>query len=129
MDVLSILTDAYQGGQRVITGNPVEVFYGECLPGDAAIAAKLIKPHSEFYATTSSHITPAWKEADFDDRRAYLVCNKDAACPPEFQRYLMTASGVEWESVDIDADHSPFLSRTEQTADWIAQKAKQYSAM
>jgi pimeloyl-ACP methyl ester carboxylesterase len=46
-------------------------------------------------------------------RRAYVVCSDDHAIPPVLQRRMIAEHGVT-EVVELDTDHMPFLSSTDE---------------
>jgi hypothetical protein len=53
----------------------------------------------------------------------YVLCQRDRAIHPDFQRCMSTRAG---DVVTLDTDHSPFMSSPEQFADLldgIANKA------
>lgn len=103
-------------------GDPISSFYGECSRDDTSVAIAQLATHSRASFETSSAIVPAWKESAYDGKRAFLYCQKDGAIPLEFQKLMVESSGVDFGVAEIDADHSPFTSRTEQTAAWVAEK-------
>jgi pimeloyl-ACP methyl ester carboxylesterase len=89
-----------------------EVFYAECAPERATWALERLRgqPLVPF-------VTPVAR-GDGDGARpapAYVVATRDRAIPPALQR-RMAAEGGASEVVEIDADHSPFLSRTAELA-------------
>jgi pimeloyl-ACP methyl ester carboxylesterase len=45
--------------------------------------------------------------------RAYILCARDRAIPPALQRRMVGAAGCE-PVIELDTDHSPWLSRTEE---------------
>ena len=45
--------------------------------------------------------------------RAYVSCLQDRAIPPAMQRRMYTAAGCD-PVIEIDTDHSPWLSRTDE---------------
>jgi pimeloyl-ACP methyl ester carboxylesterase len=47
--------------------------------------------------------------------RAYVYCAQDRAIPPQLQRRMIAAAGVE-PVIELDTDHVPMLSRTEELA-------------
>jgi hypothetical protein len=46
----------------------------------------------------------------------YVLCARDRAIHPDFQRWMSTRAG---EVVTLDTDHSPFMSLPEQFADLL----------
>ena len=45
--------------------------------------------------------------------RAYVTCLRDRAIPPAMQRRMFEAGGCE-PVIQIDTDHSPWISRTDE---------------
>ena len=43
--------------------------------------------------------------------RAYVICTRDQAIPPALQRRMIRDCGVQ-SVIEIDTDHSPWLSAT-----------------
>lgn len=58
---------------------------------------------------------PAWLSV----RSSYVVCTDDRAVPPESQRERAAMVGA---AVELDTDHSPFLSSAAPLADFIAEQ-------
>jgi pimeloyl-ACP methyl ester carboxylesterase len=54
--------------------------------------------------------------------RAYISCLQDRAIRPPIQRRMYTAAGCD-PVVEIDTDHSPWLSRTDELVDALVQIA------
>lgn len=48
-------------------------------------------------------------------RRAYVVCLRDRAIPPTLQRRMIGERGIE-EVAEIDTDHWPFMTATDELA-------------
>ena len=67
-------------------------------------------------AIATPQTTAAWKELP----STYVVCTQDAAVPPAAQEAMAArAQTVE----HLDASHSPFLSRPDETAEIVALAA------
>jgi pimeloyl-ACP methyl ester carboxylesterase len=45
--------------------------------------------------------------------RSYITCTRDRAIPPPMQRRMFGAAGCD-PVIEIDTDHSPFISRTDE---------------
>jgi pimeloyl-ACP methyl ester carboxylesterase len=88
------------------------VFYGACEPAVAARATERIGPQAlaPFVTPVSA---PAGGALD-GVARSYVVCTQDRAIPPALQRRM--ASERASEVAELDADHSPFLSRPHELA-------------
>jgi pimeloyl-ACP methyl ester carboxylesterase len=91
---------------------PEDLFYND-LPDDEARAAaaqlqaQAVKPYSDPLTEVAWRTVPS----------TYLVTQRDAIFPPEAQEGLAARAGST--VVRIDAGHSPFLSKPEETADVI----------
>jgi pimeloyl-ACP methyl ester carboxylesterase len=96
-----------------VPGEPPEQLFYNDLPDDEARAAagrltsQAVKPFSDPVTKVAWRTVPA----------TYLVTGRDAVFPPEAQEGLAARAGAT--VVRIDASHSPFLSRPEETADVI----------
>jgi hypothetical protein len=56
--------------------------------------------------------------------RSYVICTKDRAIPPPLQRRMVSDRGVT-DVVELDTDHHPQLSRTEELAKLLDERARQ----
>lgn len=57
---------------------------------------------------------------------SYLLCEKDMAIPAAGQEAMtdaVKATGAEIEVTRIDAGHSPFLSKPDETVAWLRRVA------
>jgi pimeloyl-ACP methyl ester carboxylesterase len=88
-----------------------EAFYGLCPPERAAWATERLRPQA-----LAPFVTPA-QLGDGATRvpRAYVVAAQDRAIPTALQRRLV-ADNPDVDAVELDADHSPFLSRPAELA-------------
>ena len=88
-----------------------EAFYGKCTSEQAARAIEQLRPQP-----LAPFVTPvALDGADMPARRAYVVATEDRAIPPALQRRFV-AENPDLDVVELDSDHSPFLSRTSELA-------------
>jgi hypothetical protein len=46
-------------------------------------------------------------------RRLYVLCTQDHSIPPALQRRMVRERGIT-DVVELDTDHAPMLSRTEE---------------
>jgi pimeloyl-ACP methyl ester carboxylesterase len=82
-----------------------EAFYGRCSPQQAARAVEQLRPQA-----LAPFVTPvSLDEAASRIPRAYVIATDDRAIPTALQRRLV-ADNPDVESVEIESDHSPFLS-------------------
>jgi pimeloyl-ACP methyl ester carboxylesterase len=93
-----------------------EAFYALCTPEQAAWATERLRPQP-----LAPFVTPV----DLGDGaaarppRAYVVSTEDRAIPTALQRRLV-ADNPDVEAVEIEADHSAFLSRPRELAAALA---------
>ncbi len=52
---------------------------------------------------------------------------QDYALPPVLQDMFMQKSGVEWKVKDIEASHSPFASKPEETVQILEDFVKEFN--
>jgi pimeloyl-ACP methyl ester carboxylesterase len=101
----------------------IEAFYGMCTPEQAERAADRLRPQA-----LAPFVTPV--ELGRDERvaatmppRGYVIATHDRAVPTALQRRL-ARDNPGMDVVEIDADHSPFLSRTKELATALATLAE-----
>jgi hypothetical protein len=70
---------------------------------------------------------PAWKDEVFNGRRAYIKCQKDNAIPHIAQDMMTKLSGLEWQELNLNASHSPFLSHGDQMLKFIDERAEEWA--
>jgi pimeloyl-ACP methyl ester carboxylesterase len=88
-----------------------EAFYGRCSPQQAAWATERLRPQA-----LAAFVTPVELEDEGDGPpRAYVVSTEDRAIPTALQRRFV-ADNPDLDTVEIEADHSPFLSATVELA-------------
>jgi pimeloyl-ACP methyl ester carboxylesterase len=89
-----------------------KAFYGLCAPGQVAWAAEKIRQQP-----VGPFVTPVSLDGSEATRppRGYVVSAQDRAIPTALQRRFV-AENPDLDAVELDADHSPFLSRTSELA-------------
>lgn len=97
------------------------------MPEDLAKKSTDSLTHHSLQSTLDAPGPLAFKESAYDGRRAYIRCAQDQAIPAVFQDAMVAASGVEWKVINMDASHSPFLSKPKETADHLIEVAKSWS--
>ena len=95
-----------------------EAFYGLCTAEHAAWATERLRPQP---------LAPFVAPVELGDGaarppRAYVVAAQDRAIPTALQRRLV-ADNPDVDAVELDADHSPFLSRPAELADALERFA------
>jgi pimeloyl-ACP methyl ester carboxylesterase len=89
----------------------VKCFHNECDRGEAADAARRLRPTAAACLAVPTGAEP-WKSIP----STYVLCQRDRAIHPDFQRWMATRAG---EVVTLDTDHSPFMSLPEQFVDLL----------
>jgi pimeloyl-ACP methyl ester carboxylesterase len=87
-----------------------EAFYGKCSPQQADRAIERLRPQA-----LAPFVTPVALGDGHGPPRAYVVATEDRALPTALQRRLV-ADNPDLDVVELDADHSPFLSATTELA-------------
>jgi pimeloyl-ACP methyl ester carboxylesterase len=93
-----------------------EVFYTDCDPATREWAKSKLKPQAA--AIMMEPIgRPTWRDVP----STYVVCVKDGALPVEVQRDVFVPRMTH--TVELQADHSPFLSQPDALAEVLVQCA------
>ena len=99
-------------------------FYHRCAEEDAKMAVSRLNPQPLPPLGTPVSITP---ERAGSVERHYVACTDDKAIPIALQRRMIDESPCA-SVVDIDADHSPFLSAREDAASTRCRQSPRRSA-
>lgn len=114
---------ANDGLVRVGPPGPQHYFYNDLSESEAAHWASLLRPQS--WVAVTNCIGKA--EAYIEIPAHYLFCTKDQAIPIEGQRAMVTQaearSGRKFRTEELDCAHSPFLSMTEKTVQFVRRSA------
>jgi pimeloyl-ACP methyl ester carboxylesterase len=95
-----------------------EAFYGSCTPETAAWAEARLTPEPLKPLVTPLSLTAA----NFGRvPRDYLACAADRTISRAAQRAMVTALPCE-ALLELDTDHSPFLSRPDELALWLGRR-------
>jgi len=108
---------------------PEVIFYNDVDPEEASRAKALIKTHSWRCKT----LPPSAEGVGYwGIPTSYLICEKDNAIPVEFQRKMVADANDDLKGRSselrimeevVDSGHSPFLSMTVRTADFVRRAA------
>ncbi|ORX92933.1 Alpha/beta hydrolase fold-1 [Clohesyomyces aquaticus] len=119
-----VINDTERG--QLTVENPKEVFYNGV---DEKLAEKAIAdllPQAE-PALSSPSGPPAWPDAVYNGKRAYIQAEQDHSIPFVAQDAMVTYSGVEWDVKKLNSSHSPFMCHTKEVAEFIVEKARAYA--
>lgn len=106
--------------------DPVDTFYHDLPKERAEHYASSLQRHS-LNASRSPAGPAGYADSAYNGRRAYIVTEDDHALPTFLQTMMVEKSGVEWEIKRMNSSHSPFLSHTDEVADYIVDLSKRYA--
>ncbi|KAF5240346.1 hypothetical protein FANTH_9606 [Fusarium anthophilum] len=105
----------------VEASTPEKIFYNDLSPEQVAAIVPVLKPHS--YQVFHTPLTyEGWRHVP----TTYIYCSLDAAIPIHIQKLMVeeTAKGVDVNTQEINAGHSPFINMPEEVASCIQKIAK-----
>jgi pimeloyl-ACP methyl ester carboxylesterase len=92
-----------------------DVFYGDCLDEDVALAKALLVPEAVALLATPLHTS----EENFGRLpRVYIECLRDQALPPAVQKKQYTALPCQ-KVISMETSHSPFFSAPEELVEHL----------
>ena len=106
---------------------PADVFYHDAPEEKKLKAVAALKPHSRNTLSSPSP-PPGWADEGYNGRRGYIHTLQDRTIPVIAQKMMVQYSGVEWNIMEIDTSHSPFLVHPQQLADDITEMATAFEA-
>jgi len=106
----------------------IEAFYGRCTPEQADWAADRVRPQALAPFVTPVELGREERVAATRPPRGYVISAHDRALPTALQRRL-ARDNPGMDVVELDADHSPFLSRTSELAAALATLAEPVPAI
>ena len=101
--------------------DPIPTFYHDLSPEQAENWASKLQPHSyatKFIGTSSS----SWRIIP----SSYLICEDDRAIPVFVQEAMVKAckhAGADMVTEKVFSGHSPFLSKPDETVDFLRRAA------
>ncbi|KAF2867792.1 Alpha/beta hydrolase fold-1 [Massariosphaeria phaeospora] len=110
---------------QLSVSDPGTVFYNDVPSAAAATAISHLALHAE-PALSSPSGPPAWLDAAYDGKRAYLQTQSDNTIPFVAQDAMVKYSGVQWDVEVWETGHSPFLVRPEALAEWVVGRVRAY---
>ena len=117
-----LVVDAERGIRTV--RDPEVVFYGECSPEDAAMAAARLTP--EPLVPAGGPPTTLTAEGFGRVPKVYLVCERDRALGPATQRRMAERAPCR-HVYTLPADHSPFLSTPDELTACLHDAATRFA--
>ncbi|KAK7977296.1 Alpha/Beta hydrolase protein [Apiospora saccharicola] len=98
----------------------MDILYHDCDRSQAEALSRAMLPHAtRAFETPAS--APGWGDAGFDERRVYIQTMDDQCNPVALQDNWLAKSRVEWEVVDFQSGHMPFVSKPGTLAEQIAR--------
>ncbi|POS70991.1 hypothetical protein DHEL01_v210612 [Diaporthe helianthi] len=111
-----------------LTEPATDILYNDCDPGRAAELSSSLIPHA-YSAFQTRSTAPAWADAAFDGRRAYVRTLDDHCNPVFVQDLWLEKSKVQWDVVDLKTGHMPFVSQPAALAAEVIKFAKGFVAL
>lgn len=87
-----------------------------------------MRPHA-LQAFETKPSAPAWADAGFDGRRAYVRTVQDACNPAFLQDMWLEKSKVKWEIINMETGHMPFVSQPKALADHVIRLSLGFVAL
>jgi hypothetical protein len=115
-------------GWDVIVKDVVDVMYNDMEPEDARHWAGRLVKHSSATRASSQGVYAGWKDVPV----WYIFCTKDQAAPIAAQEKMINLIRENNPSLtvrNLDASHSPMLSRPAETADIIDEAATAFASV
>jgi hypothetical protein len=109
----NLVVDEQAGTCVIAEGAAAGLFYGECAPEAVEFAVSMLRPEALVAFATPVHVTA---DGAGSLPRAYIECLRDRAVTLGLQRHMLAALPCD-PVLEIDTDHSPFLSRPRDLAD------------
>ncbi|ETS80442.1 hypothetical protein PFICI_07971 [Pestalotiopsis fici W106-1] len=106
----------------------MDILYNDLDPGLELKLSQNMQPHA-LHAFESKPSAPAWADAAFDGKRAYIRTLDDNCNPYVLQNMWIEKSKVEWEIVDFKSGHMPFESRPEELAGEIVKLINKFETL
>ncbi|KAL8732135.1 MAG: hypothetical protein Q9181_004050 [Wetmoreana brouardii] len=108
--------------------NAKEVFYNGVPDALADFAVRHLKLQARASAETLCG-PPAWADAAYNGRRAFVLCTLDNAIPLAAQEAMIQQSGVQWDLVSFKTGHAPFLSQPKELSTWTIAEISKFNAI
>lgn len=108
--------------------DPIHFFYHDVEPELAKSVANSLLCQSDL-ASNSPAPAPAWADPAFQGRCAYVRCLEDVALPVAVQDMFIERMGSSTLVRDIQASHSPFLSRPHELTDILSELVSQLQSL
>ncbi|KAL1853104.1 hypothetical protein Daus18300_011932 [Diaporthe australafricana] len=106
----------------------MDILYNDCDPARAAGLNSSLVPHA-YSAFQTKSTAPAWADAAFDGRRAYVRTLDDACNPVFVQDMWLEKTKVHWDVADLKTGHMPFVSQPEAFAAEVLKFIKGFMAL
>jgi pimeloyl-ACP methyl ester carboxylesterase len=100
----------------------VPAFYNLCTPEQVAAALARVRPMHVAALDEVAHEPVAWRQV----RSSYIVCSRDKAMAPAYQRRRAEMLG---EYVVLETDHSLFYTATKPLVDRLDELAKRLAVV
>lgn len=116
----------YNDGQLGVRGAK-DTFFNDVPRPLSDLAITELRIQSRYWAETPCG-APAWSDAVYDGRRAYMFCTLDHAIPLARQEFMIKQSKVLWDVETFHTGHAPFLSQPKTLSDWTVNEIAKFKA-
>lgn len=106
----------------------MDILYNDCDPARAAELGMSLVPHA-YSAFQTRSTAPAWADAAFDGRRAYVRTLDDCCNPVFVQDMWLEKTKVHWDVINLKTGHMPFVSQPEALAAEVLKFTKGFMAL
>lgn len=106
----------------------MDVLYNDCDPSRTAELTGSMVPHA-YSAFETKSTAPAWADAAFDGRRAYIRTLDDCCNPSFVQDIWLERTNVQWKVIDFKTGHMPFISQPEALAAEAVKLVQGFAAL
>ncbi|KAI1310168.1 Alpha/Beta hydrolase protein [Xylaria venustula] len=104
----------------------MDILYNDCDPARESELAKRMNPPHAFMAFDTPATAPGWADKGYTGKRAYIRALKDRCNPKPLQDIWLEKSKVQWDVIDFDTGHMPFVSQPKALAATIVRLSKSF---
>lgn len=119
-DLAAIPGLSFENDKIIFTRDTLPALYNRCDEATREWAFARIRPFGAACAAVAHERRVPWATVP----ATYVICTDDRAVPPRYQR---ERAALMSKAVELDADHSPFCSATDELVDVIVDCASSYS--
>lgn len=106
------------GWECIDNGEPLDLFYNDISREEGELWKSRLLKQSSASLKDRENVYAGWADVPV----WYLLCQRDQAIPIQMQEMMVAAArdaGADFTSKSLDASHSPFLSKPNETVEFI----------